>query len=140
MNPVTQAPAGRREKLDSAAKILMEAIENHGFKTTLKEVFEMPLNLRLSFTDTVMSAPIDDFDFSTRVKNSLHRSGRHTISGLVDAVRDGTLKHMRGLGAKCETEIKTALVDLSWSGLSESGRMGFCRELLEHNTIKKGDT
>ena len=127
----------KQDRLSQAAKVLMESIESNGFKTTLKAVFEMPLKLKLPFSDKVMNSPIDDYDFSVRVKNSLHRSGRHTIAGIVDAIRTDSLSQTRCLGKKCETEIKTALVDLSWSGLSPAERFGFCRNVLEHNAIRK---
>ena len=137
MNIRKQTNLSRQNTLDKAAKILMDSIENNGFKTTLKAVFEMPLVLDLRFSDGILNSSIDDYGFSNRVKNSLHRTGRDTIAGIVEAIRNDSLSQTRGLGKKCETEIKTALVDLSWSGLSPAERFGFCRNILEHNAIRK---
>jgi len=67
--------------------------------------------MKITFTtnDRYYGNSIEDLELSDRSSNCMHRGNIHTIGDLVQAIEDGSLSNIRGLGKKVDREVKNAL-------------------------------
>ena len=67
------------------------------------------MNITFAVNDKYFGNSIEDLELSDRASNCVHRGGIHTIGDLVQALEEGRLSDVRGLGKKVEKEVKNAL-------------------------------
>ena len=67
------------------------------------------MNITFTVNDRYFGNSIEDLDLSDRASNCVHRGNIHTIGDLVQALEEGRLSDVRGLGKKVEKEVKNAL-------------------------------
>lgn len=117
------------------ADILFEAINEHGFLSTLYTVFGPSINLSLPMTAKACDTPLDEMEFSVRASNALKRAGMFQIRQIVDVINQGELPRIRNLGKKTENEIGTRLLVYGYYHLSVAEQKAFLQDLVERNLL-----
>ena len=120
-------------------KILMETEEKCGLAETLNAVFGNNIRVKLSFSQGLYTAKIEDMILSARSYNALRRAGIGTISELIDVINRGNLKGIKNLGVKSYREIQTKIVVLGFDQLSEEKKKDFFIYVIENNVESERD-
>ena len=71
------------------------------------------MNINFKINDKYFGNSIEDLELTERASNCMHRGNIHTIGDLVQAIEDGNLSSIRGLGKKVDREVKNALFNFA---------------------------
>ena len=112
---------------------IYQAIETHGLIPTIKRLFGAGKRIQLPFSETSCNTEIEQLDLSVRSYNCLKRAGLHTVSKVIDAMREDSLWKIRNLGKNSRTEIHVRIYEFGYYSLTERGKKNFVKSLLELN-------
>ena len=112
---------------------LMRAANEIGIAATLFGAFGKNIKVNIPFGKTACDTSIDDLDFSVRASNSMKRVGVFTVGDVIDLISNDELLHVRNLGKKTQTEIKTRVLDFGYGMLSENDKRCFWFDVVEKN-------
>lgn len=113
--------------------ILVEAAEDHGLPATLDAIFGKGVKVSLGFSLEECEKSIDELALSVRSQNALKRAGIENFSELIDKLNEGDLQKVRNLGAKSFREIQTKVLVYGYECLTDKGKQGFFRKVVDQN-------
>lgn len=113
--------------------LLIKSEKNIGIVATLHRFYGSNIKVKIGYTHKVCGMNIDEMQLSVRSWNALKRSGISTIGELIDLIMQDGLIKIRNLGKISISEIKTKLLMLGFSDLSETEKIHFFEHLMEHN-------
>jgi len=117
---------------------LVLAEKAYGIVDTLHIFYGSNIKMRLGYTRSACEASIDEMQLSVRSWNALRRVGIATVGELIDTINSDGLMKIRNLGRKSMIEIKTKIMMMGFSHLSEREKMAFFEFLVDNNTLRSG--
>lgn len=117
---------------------LVLAEKAYGIVDTLHIFYGSNIKMRLGYTRSACEASIDEMQLSVRSWNALRRVGIATVGELIDTINGDGLMKIRNLGRKSMIEIKTKIMMMGFSHLSEREKMAFFEFLVDNNTLRSG--
>lgn len=120
-------------KKTEIAKELYKCSSLHGLIPTLHTTFDNNIHVSIAFTKSSCDESVDAIEFSVRSSNALKRSGCMTIGDVVDAITNDELVHIRNLGKKSLSEIKTRILQFGYEHLNEKEKLDFFIDIVERN-------
>lgn len=114
-------------------KEIFNDISKKGFVAVLYDLYKGKFAFSMSFSEKLCIMQIENFNFSTRAKNCLLRTGIRTFGDLIKYLQDKDLSIVRNLGKKSIAEIHTRVLVIGYDFLSDSQRLSFLKDLLERN-------
>ena len=116
---------------------LFEAVDDHGLMNTLVAIFGKGAIIEMGFTQRLCETEVKDMDISVRSYNSLMRAGCKTIGQLIEKINNGELMKIRNLGIKSAGELRSFVVELGYSQMSDKRKKEFLLNFVRLNCKEK---
>lgn len=122
-------------KKQEIVEALMSAAKEIGVVAVLSVAFGKGISLEIAFDAAACEVHLDDVGFSTRAENALKRAGVFTIGGVIELIEAGALSHIRNLGKKTESEIKTRVLVFGFDRLTDKEKRKFFLTAINRNCV-----
>ncbi len=121
--------------MNKISSALYESAQYFGILTTLKD-FHFNICVRIPLSERYCNQSIDVLDLSVRANNGLRRSGVNKVGDIIDIIMsDVGLSHIRNLGKKSVSEIKTSILIYGYDELNDREKRNFWNDFIFMNNI-----